>query len=81
MYVAEVITQPVHTKNDLFSKLERPNTRGDLRMLIEFLDSTASFPPTQFGNYILEKYPVKKSSTRETILKVGDVTDTETLYI
>ena len=46
MYVAEVITQPVHTKNDLFSKLERPNTRGDLRMLIEFLDSTASFPPT-----------------------------------
>ena len=38
-------TQPSHSKNEAFSKLERQNTWGDLRMLIGIFELYSQFLP------------------------------------
>ena len=43
MNVASGGTQPTHSKNDEFYKIERPNTWEYICMIIVFLDYTAIF--------------------------------------
>ena len=55
-------TQPVHSKNEAFAKLEKPNTWGDLCMLISLFGLYRKFLNLyEMGirtcSYILSKYP------------------------
>ena len=45
MDITSGITQPTHSKNELFSKLEQPNTWGDLRMIIGISGFYRNFLP------------------------------------
>ena len=78
MDVAEDGTQPAQSKNEAFAEIERPNTWGDLRMLIVIFGLYSQFLPL----YNLDIRPwryifVKLASTRDTISKGGDGNNAE----
>ena len=62
MDVAAGGTQPAQAKNEVFAKLERPNTLGDLRMIIDIFGFYSQFFPLydldiRPWRYILSKQP------------------------
>ena len=70
MDVAAGGTQPAHSKNEDFSKLERPNTRGYLCMLIGIFGFYSQFLPLYELKIIPWRYIfVKEYSNRGTISK------------
>ena len=82
MDISEGGTQPAHSKNESFAKLERPNTWGDLSMVIGLFGFYSQFFPLyelyiRPWRYIL----VKIAPTRKTISKVVDGTDSELMDI
>ena len=67
--MAEGGTQPAQSKNEAFSKIERPNTWGNLRMLIGLFVFYCQFFPLYYLDIRTWRYIFLKQNQLGTIFK------------